>query len=116
MSLNPCFFFLRGLFLTFCSNNMKFSTQVSDLRFSLFINELDKMFTFLSSSSTSSTSSSSSWHTPKIATEDKAIGKSSVAKYSGYHHNHHHHVEDYDYVEDIDKDGYDFDDTVNDLM
>ena len=66
--------------------------------------------------SSSYQSSSSSWHTPKIATEDTAIGKSSVAKYSGYHHNHHHHVEDYDYVEDIDEDGYDFDDTVNDLL
>ena len=70
----------------------------------------------ITSSSSSSAYSSSSWHTPKIATEDIAIGKSSVAKYSGYHHNHHHHVEDYDYVEDIDEDGYDFDDTVNDLL
>ena len=34
------------------------------------------------------------------------------AKSSGY--NHHHHVGDYDYVEDIDEDGYDFDDTVDD--
>ena len=42
------------------------------------------------------------------------VAKYSVAKYSGYHHNHHHHVEDYDYVEDIDEYGYDFDDTVND--
>ena len=49
-------------------------------------------------------SSSSSWHTPKIATEDIAIAKS-----SRYHH-HHHHVGGYDYVEDIDEDGYDFDD------
>ena len=42
------------------------------------------------------------------------IAKSFVAKLSGYHH--HHHVGDYDYVEDIDKDGYDFDHTVNDLL
>ena len=35
-----------------------------------------------------------------------------IAKSSGYHH----HVRDYDYVEDIDKDCYDFDDTVNDLL
>ena len=48
-----------------------------------------------------------------LATDDLAIAKSSVAKYSGYHH---HHVGDYDYVEDIDEDGYDFDDTVNDLL
>ena len=54
-------------------------------------------------------------HTPKIATEDIAIAKSSVAKYSGYHH-HHHHVGDYVYVEDIDEDGYGFGDTVNDLL
>ena len=52
-------------------------------------------------------------YTQNSYTEDIAIGKSSVAKYSGYHH---HHVEDYDYVDDIDEDGYDFDDTVNDLL
>ena len=40
-------------------------------------------------------------HTPKIATEDIAIAKSSVAKFSGYHH---HHLGDYDYVEDVDED------------
>ena len=46
-----------------------------------------------------------------------AIAKSSVAKYSGYHHHHHHHhVGDYDYVEDIDEDGFGFGDTVNDLL
>ena len=59
-------------------------------------------------------SSSSSWHTPKIATEDIAIAKSSVAKSSGFHHHHHHHVGDYDYIEDIDEDGFDSDDPVDD--
>ena len=38
---------------------------------------------------------------------DIAIGRS-----SGYHH--HHNVGDYDCVEDIDGDDYDFDDTVDD--
>ena len=54
------------------------------------------------------------FHKCKIATEDIAIAKSSVAKSSGYDHHHYHHVGDYDYVEDIDEDGFDFDDTVND--
>ena len=52
-------------------------------------------------------------YTQNSYTENIAIGKSSVDKYYGYHH---HHVEDYDYVDDIDEDGYDFDDTVNDLL
>ena len=43
-----------------------------------------------------------------------SLAKSSVAKFSGNHH--YHHVGDYDYVEDIDEDGYDFDHTVNDLL
>ena len=43
------------------------------------------------------------WHTPKIATGDIAFAESYIAKSSGYHH---HHVGDYDYVEDIDEDGY----------
>ena len=40
-------------------------------------------------------------------TEDIAIAKSSIAKSSGYHH---HHAGDYDYFEDVDVDGNDFDD------
>ena len=34
------------------------------------------------------------------------------SKSSGY--NHHHHVGDYDYVQDIDEEVYDLDDTVDD--
>ena len=65
-------------------------------------------------SSISSFASSSSWHTPKIATEDIAIAKSSVAKSSGYHH--HRQVGSYDYNKCwwIWWYDYDFDDTVDD--
>ena len=43
--------------------------------------------------------------------EHIAIAKSSVAKSSRYCH---HHLVDYDHAEDIDENGYDFDDSVND--
>ena len=54
------------------------------------------------------TGAPSKWHTPNIATKHIAIAKSSVAKSSRYRH---HHLGDYDYAEDIDKNG--FDDPVN---